>query len=448
MDSVPFYRRPWFWTVAGMALWIAGYAWTVYVSAPEDLTGTLAVDLGLALLAFLVMTSLAAQFVLPVRTWRDRRIVVGRLLQYIAGQHGPVLFVENGKAVEGGGEGSRTGAGVLLVDQASAAVLRTETRFTRAVGPGVTFTDLGEGLAEALDVRRQVRVLPGRLPGAEGSPPPQSVSSQALTQDGIPVSADLSVTFMLDPGHTLAPREGRSPHLPPYEFNPAAAERAVFGHAYGEHGDSPWTDLPLRLVIDLFREQVKQRRLEELFASPASTPSPLTSIQEAILARLTQPAPAPHEPGTRRDTEAGREVQILSSRGVRVLAVGVSNLRLPGQVQAERMLHWREAWASAIDGALRSAERNVEEARRSGEVQAWKLLAGDVTEALRARLADGAPPNQGETLALILSEAARICAQPPAVADGPALAERLRGIVAAIAGPESPCPDLSTGGPP
>ncbi len=423
MDADPLYRRPAFATVAGGALLVSIYAWALSAAGVARPWLTALLDLALGLAMLLLTIILAAQFVLPVRGWPERRAAVGRMLAYLFGRHGPVLFIANGKAVESHPEPGRRGPGVLLVDPSSAAVLRTETRFTRAAGPGITFTAEGEALAEALDIRRQVRKIQGTPPSSGEPIEARAAGALALTLDGVPVSADISVTFMLDPGHSLPPREGRSAQLPPYEFSPAAAERAVYGHAYGEHDDLPWTELPLRLVIDLFREQVKTLRVAELYGARTAEPSPLFAIQEAILARLAPSAPDPRRAHAKPVPEPSREQQMLASRGTRVLSVNLSGLYLPDAVQAERARLWSQP----------GTEPRAEPAPTATQREAGLRLCRELTSTLRTRLASGASPERRESLMLVARDAARLAGAAELAAEAGELPVRLTALADELA---------------
>ncbi len=304
--------------------------------------------------SLLVTVALASQFVLPARTGDERRHALSRAISFLLGQHGPISVVENGRLAPVRGE-NRAGAGILFVDPASAAVLRTPTRFTRAVGPGIIFTAPGERVAEAIDVRRQVRSLQGQRPSP--GDPAGPASTVALTRDGVAIAADLSVTFMLDPGHTLPPREGRSAQLPPYEVNLQAAERAAYGHAYGDgdHEDLPWAELPLRLAIEVWRDEVKRHRLDELLDDRSGDPSPVRRLQDGIQARMV---PVPSSPSEHAAApHPTKEHQILAARGIRVLSVSLGNLLLPERVQEGRMQRWRDALGARSESRLELSAR-------------------------------------------------------------------------------------------
>jgi hypothetical protein len=421
MDAAPFYRKPWFGTLAGAVLFGLAYAWASKSSLLREPAFNLLLDALLFCLSLLITIALASQFVLPVRSADERRQAFSRLISFLLGQHGPIGVVENGRLAPVRGE-DREGAGVLFVDRPSAAVLRTPTRFTRAVGPGLTFTAPGERVAEAIDVRRQVRSLQGQRPRPGESA--DAASALALTRDGIPIAADLSVTFMLDPGHTLPPREGRSAQLPPYEVNLQAAERAAYGHAYGdgEHEDLPWTELPLRLVIDLWREEVKRHRLDELLDDRSGVPSPVHRLQDNLQGRLVASAAAPAErPVAPPPT---KEQQVLAARGIRVLSVSLGNLYLPERAQEQRMERWRDAWASSLGSTPEKLPRAAEASPPNPDA-AWP----DLTRSLGADLAEGGSPGLESTLQHILSDAARLADR----LDEPVVRQRLAGDVRSIA---------------
>lgn len=419
MKSVPFFRRSWFKTLLGLIFWISLYAWSI--EAAEDQPALILQHLGVLLIWLLLLLTLMAQFVLPVRTWDERKKAIQRLLGYARGVRGPVTYLRNGVALEAGGERQRSGRGVLLIDHASGAVLRTKTHFTRAVGPGIVFSDPDEHLAEAIDLQRQLRSALGRSP--QGG---EAIATQAITQDGIPIAADLSVAFILDPGHSGSPREGRHAHLPPYEFNPEAAERAVYGHAYHKEIDIPWTELPLRMAADLWREQVKNWRLAALLDPARSDPTPLERIRTQILAQLM---PLSKKEGTRVEAPSQRrEFEILRARGIRMLDVNLTNLRLPADVHESHLQNWKNAWAGGVQKALSSAQQESLRSLRQGEFVAQQELAAELTSELRASLDAGERPSMRDTLALLLADSSRISLLGDPIHDTRALAPRLRQI--------------------
>jgi hypothetical protein len=268
-----------------------------------------------------------------------------------------------------------------------------------------------------------------------------------ITQDGIPVSTDLSITFMLDPGHTTEPREGKDPTKPPYEFNATAVEKAVYGHAYSEFDDLPWTELPLRLAIDLWREKVKEKSINELVNIAKDENPPMELIKEDIQTRLTSPTVESRGQNGQRQLEPSREYDVLRSRGVRVLSIGgMHSLFLPDEVRQERMLHWRESWAGTVHESLSEAREEIKHIRRRGEAEACAILLRDLTVDLRQQLQTESRPGMQSTLKSILSSALRLSSQRGVVADGANLAIHLSEIIDELSSLDENCSERGHGG--
>ncbi len=419
----------------------AGFNILVLSGASSPTLRTVIMHLDLALITLLMMITLTAQFALPVRSGEERLAVIRRLLGFLIGERGPSTFIRNGSEREKHGERLRRAPGVFLIDQASAAVLRTDTQFTRAVGPGVHFTERGEWRAESLDLRRQIHAIQGATPLVGEPIELNEINALALTHDGIPVSTDLSVEFMLDPGHTYEPREGRYANKPPYDYNPQAAERAVYGHAYGKFEELPWTALPMRLVVDLWRELVKGKDLKELLGEDEHGSPSLQQMRSEIQARLTLSAS-----GDSSNPSENREFAILQSRGIRVLKVdGMSSLHLPDDVRLERMAIWREDWAGAVQEAMASANQRVKRARREGEAKACEILIRDLTAELRHELMEGKIPGRRDTIKLILEGAKNLCSQQGLVTDRANLVMQLSDVISELSRLDEDCAELGGG---
>jgi hypothetical protein len=274
----------------------------------------------------------------------------------------------------------------------------------------VVFTSPGERRAEALDLRRQIRSVSDEAPKSNSSNGSEHADSIALTQDGIPVSAEISVTFMLDPGHRDIPREGGDPRLPPYEFSRAAAERAVYGHVYSEVEDVPWTRLPLILVIDTWRDLVKARPLEALLTIEGEAMNPLERLQRDIMERLNRPSAGPANELS-PEQPISREAEILYSRGIRLLEVKISNLQLPSEIQSERNLQWRERWGGNLAAAKARAVENVRAESRLGETMADTFMLSELSHNLREKLQSDRKPGRRDTLMAIYSDALNLSQQ-------------------------------------
>jgi len=323
MEDTPFYKRPWFYIATWLAILLVVYGWQIY-----RLGGIQAglVDIFIDLV-FIFPTLLFfwiaffAQFVLPVRTFKDRQKIFSRLLTDLLGGHGPALFIENGVIKEHSGERMKRGPGVLWLDSASAAVTRSAVAIRQTMGPGVHFMENGEFIAGTVDLHIQSQSV-----GPKESDKPFDDKSDAqsdeefhqiqdrrkqvsaLTRDGIEIIPNVSVTFRVDTGF---PKEGQPGSRFGYrtgvtkkakaeeERDKEAIRKAILGEGINPNiqAGSPrhrvaWNQLPAALAVDLWREYAAKFTLDELFAPEQSLPpSPPQSPQptEEEIDLLSQP---------------------------------------------------------------------------------------------------------------------------------------------------------------
>ena len=323
MEDTPFYKRPWFYIATWLAILLVVYGWQIY-----RLGGIQAglVDIFIDLV-FIFPTLLFfwiaffAQFVLPVRTFKDRQKIFSRLLTDLLGGHGPALFIENGVIKEHSGERMKRGPGVLWLDSASAAVTRSAVAIRQTMGPGVHFMENGEFIAGTVDLHIQSQSV-----GPKESDKPFDDKSDAqsdeefhqiqdrrkqvsaLTRDGIEIIPNVSVTFRVDTGF---PKEGQPGSRFGYrtgvtkkakaeeEKDKEAIRKAILGEGINPNiqAGSPrhrvaWNQLPAALAVDLWREYAAKFTLDELFAPEQSLPpslpqSPQPTEEEIDL--LSQP---------------------------------------------------------------------------------------------------------------------------------------------------------------
>jgi len=373
----------------------------------------------LALVALLPTLALIAQFVLPVRDRAGRRSVFGRLLNYLLGERGTVTFIRDGKPQAAKEERALRGAGVIWADHLSAALLRTDTAMTRIVGPGgLAFTDPGEWLAEGLDLRRQKRSLSGSTPPTGSQATAEEVSAMALTLDGIPVSASLSVTFVLE-RRTSVERSDIA-DAPPIVPSTGALQAAAYGIMVSGKQDWSWSDIPHRLVVELWRDEVKDRNLEEFLADHSSV---LAGIEAAILVRLTQ------------ETEFS-DLQLIQERGIRVLDVSITDLQIPSDIQAEQLKAWFDEWAGPIRKELDESVDLVREAGIRGEANASTLLIERLTHKMSQQLQLDRSLSQRDAIILMLEDAAQLCAEVPRLS---ALSVQVREVLEQVKARDSEC---------
>jgi hypothetical protein len=203
------------------------------------------------------------------------------------------------------------GPGNVTIFNDSAVFLERFGRFTRVAGPGKVFLRRFERIREALDLRPQER----------------SSVAKAVTQDGIPVQAEVQVRFQLArPPASLVPP---TPDVP-YPVYGWALIRAGQSHSRtvkpdsGEESVSHWAD---RVDVGgAMRTLVAQRRLDELLEPHEPERVPHREISEALYEAADNSA---------RDVGA----QVLEVR------MGALEPTLE-EVKKERITSWQAAWVS------------------------------------------------------------------------------------------------------
>jgi hypothetical protein len=317
MDETPFYRRPWFYIVAWLAFLLVVYG--LQISRMGGIQANLRdvfTDLACIFPILLILwMAFFAQFVLPVRTFRDRQKIFNRLFANFFGSHGPAIFIRNGELVKREGEERKQGAGVLWLDSASGAVTRTAVSIKQTMGPGVHFIENGEYIAGTVDLHIQFQSLGPKESDKpfedkkEGQTDEEFHQIQerrkqvsAWTRDGIEVIPNISVIFKVDTG---SPKEGepgsrfgyrtgiRKQDKENEKNDKEAIRKAILGEGINPNvqADSPrhrvaWNQLPALLAVDIWREYVSKFTLDELFKPgqlvPSSFPQTPQPTQEEI----------------------------------------------------------------------------------------------------------------------------------------------------------------------
>ncbi len=400
-------RRRRFWTGAGLfvvvAAGIAAYAFPPWPSPLNWVFDLLA--FGVTFAAGLMIIS---QFVLPVQTEAERRKVFDHLMNFASGSTGPILFVKDGKMVGRKEEMRRYGHGVALVDPVSAVVIERAAavrwRFpladadarsrlprpagagpalVRAAGPGIVFISPGERIVATLDLRRQSR----------------GAAAQGLTRDGIECGAHVSVTFGLDPdpdrraaaeAGAAQPYERAERNLPAYPFNAGSAFRAVYGVALGEKQSIEWTDLPLMVAVERYRDVLSEYRLDDLFQS-------------------TRPDSYPFADFVARVNRVVKDAPVLRERGLIVYSVGIGDLKLPREVVNQRIRSWQARWQKATIQQEAAAETQALRTESRWQAEAQQMIFKDIQQLLGAT----DDPVARKALSLMLIKALQRAAADP-----------------------------------
>lgn len=384
--EMPFYQQRWF-KIGGVVFGvILIYAMLHFRQPAETLAGWLVDILGAAMM-FLLTLALASQYILPVRSQRERTKALERLYLYVSGGHGPIVFVRDGELVGSKEELKRRGAGVILLDGSSAVVLEKGRQFSRAEGPGIVFTSPAERIAATFDLRRQART--------------QNVA--ALTRDGIELKADVTVVFALDPTDQASPRDseeerdifGQAPVNPAYPFSAVSTFKAYYGSAVAEKDALVrWTDLPLIVASEIFRDHISRASLDELFLPNDPDSSPVALLQ----------------------TRIGNETQtahLLRERGIKVFSVSIGLLALPEAVTAQRIRSWAARWQKEAFTALANAEVESERIRERARAEAQaEMLEHFKGHLLQAFSGDPSTADKREIARKLVSALNRVASDP------------------------------------
>lgn len=353
------------------------------------------IDLFFTIIVFFGLIYFFSQFVLPIRNPKDRIKIFKRVLALSCGKRGPAIFIKNGKIIEHEGERERKGAGVVLLDTASAAVLQTDVEFRETIGPGVKFTEVhnindekySEYVTGSVDLRTQWKfigpmaeddVFLDPLPFEKNSPNEAmrrmniNNMTSGWTRDGFEVKATLSVKFRIK---RVINSRTDSGVISRYGFDPNNVRKAIvyqpleLEKLQDKRELLPWDKLPEHLVINLWRESVGKFKLDELFSTKADKESGLQIIERKMTKRLQSPGFDPWEDveGTSPDPPVeSPEFKQLVERGIEILEVKIYNVQFEKPVEDKIVSQWSGEWlkaekkeASSLDQKEADNEVNV-----------------------------------------------------------------------------------------
>ncbi len=245
-----------------------------------------------------------AQFILPVRTKTDRQKIYERLIQ---NSGGAALFIKDGKLIESEGESKKSGDGVIVLDSASAVVMKKPNKYTKTAGPGVLFTDKGETIAE---VPVPLQKLKDSI-GPKGDEDPfasksthKDIESYAatqrrryetsgLTRDAVEIVPNINIIFKIDADPATGNEDGSR-----FGYNADAVYKAIWHTTTDHKGNNKniyWNQLPINLAADLWREYLEKYRFEELFKAEQEIKKETEKKDaEAKTSAPTHPPPPPH----------------------------------------------------------------------------------------------------------------------------------------------------------
>lgn len=403
-DEIGFFERPVPKALLRFGIFIVVYIilliWQFFTPQGLNLLGIL-LDLALYGAGLILWMAFFAQFVLPVSTIAGRAKIVDRLISYLSGNHGPAIFIENGIVHQSEGENKKRGPGVLWLDSASAAVLRTPVKFTRTIGPGVHFTTKKEYIAATVDLHILTQAI-----GPNDDDQPFTVAADhvdfeqirsrryetsALTRDAIEVIAAMSVNFRIK----ATPGEGGTP----LGFNEENVRKAITHNlTQGVHTDQPvWSTLPAKMAVDVWREYVRKFKLTQLFEIPEGrTETTLLMINGLLKKRLSQESVEQLDDFGRPLPDAlpvaSKEFERLREMGLEVLSVTIKRLIFTPEVEEKLISQWTTLWLKNAQKERDQVERNRKMTEAQAQEQALKEFALNASQEIsQVKPEEGAP---------------------------------------------------------
>ena len=318
------------------------------------------VDLAAAYILLDRLVYFFAQFVLPIQNENYRDEIYSRVKNFETGMRGPALFIKNGRVIMHKGEESKRGAGVIVVDTASAAVLRTDTEIKDTVGPGVKFTSGNEYIAGSVDLRSQWQFIgPQTADQPFLNPVPTNPKdynemqsrrhqTSGLTRDGFEVSPTISIKFSIKRPKEKIPTEGGV--ISQYGYDPDSVRNAItrevieLGASENKKNRMDWNRLPAHLVVNIWREYIRKFKLGELFA-PGDT-SGLQTIEKMINKRVRQSSVEVLDDTGGRTGEwlESLEFKQLQSRGLEIVDVRIHNVLFDPDIEKQTIEQWNAEW--------------------------------------------------------------------------------------------------------
>jgi hypothetical protein len=308
-----------------------------------------------------------------------------------SGSRGPALFVKNGRVILHEGEAGKRGAGVILLDTASALVLRTDTEIKDTVGPGIKFTSGNEYIAGSVDLRSQWQFI-GPLASDQPFLNPASGPSKAsnerrqqtsgMTRDGFEISPTISIKFSIKRPVEKKPSE--SGVTSQYGYDEEAVRNAItreviqLGTTDNTKVRMEWNKLPSHLVVNIWREYIRKFKLSELFTSTGI--SGLQTIEDMINKRVKQSdVVALDDTGIPTgEWLESLEFKQLESRGLEIMEVRIHNVLFEQEIENQIISQWSTEWmnlAKKEENQLKEKEALIETASRDEASKSFAKIA-------------------------------------------------------------------------
>lgn len=276
------------------------------------------------------------------------------------------------------------GPGWIIVGHGDAVVTEYNGRQRRVLGPGRHRLEPYEYVLTAVDLRQHER----------------SGTVTCLTQDGIELSMDLSVTFRissddrhLNGNNASITRENppndeqRTPatRQTPYPFGERAVRAAVYSERVLAGGViESWLDQPLSTTAGQLRLVISRRRLEELLPIEGNGPN----LQEALW-----------------DDIRDRTLASLHAIGIDLISVNLGSINTPQPIVRQYIEHWQAFWQRQQRITLAEGQARAIEEVEMAHIEAETAMFQAIAEGWQRAWREGGPAVTQDMVALRLIEA-------------------------------------------
>ena len=311
----------------------------------------------------------------------------------------------------------------------------------RAVGNGLVFTRIGERIRGVVDLRRQWRNFTDvRSYTREGIELRTSVFAAftigqeadivQVTYDGERRAENLRVVYLESlPDHRLRVREladeldeadraeihqfaseplqlDLSPYVPLERpssipvFNPARVFAAVYSEARNDQDQViPWVDLPVRVAIDLFREQLSRVNYDDLYKPDNPDVFPLKDFQKRLRITVRNTGILSYRLIVHQSGEliSGRKYnpaallvspvrpllakKVLRDRGIKIIGSSFGDLiPVSEAVYKQRLDNWRAHWETDAEVIRAGHELEAMRVRARSRAQAQQELVYSLSQ--------------------------------------------------------------------
>lgn len=252
----------------------------------------------------------------------------------------------------------------VIIPNGYAAVTERNARFLRVLPPGFHTLGRFEYLLGIIDLQPQSRAAENVL---------------MHTREGIPVTADIGLTFCIDPGDEPS-------HLRPYPFRPEAVRKAAYGGSVGDNGKvSTWDGGPVGRARGALAGWVSSHSLDELLATDASHDAHHLMMQ-AIIDKIWD------KDGLLKD-------------GIKPLRVHVGRLTPPDEVSQQYMEVWLAAQQKSDQLSQATGAAQLAKDLATVQAEGQMLIMRSLIEGVRQTQQEAGARISGYVLAMSLLEA-------------------------------------------